>query len=118
LRIADCEQEKNLDGDTASALLIPVMKLSDAKSWSGEAYCAIFVMGLPKGIVSPQNPDNCIEAKLSINAVMNGGVIEDATVEQIDQARMTLIHAVLALRSLAAKMDDTRIEWLGIDRSK
>jgi hypothetical protein len=36
-----------LDGDDPTALFVPVMNLTQAKSWKGEAYGALFVMGLP-----------------------------------------------------------------------
>jgi hypothetical protein len=111
-------QRKYLDGDNPSALLIPVMTLTDAKSWSGQAYSALFVMGLPSSMLHPQNdPMKYISVQLNTDDVMNGNVIEDATSEQIEQARSTLIYAVLALRSLLANMDNKRIQSLGINQS-
>jgi hypothetical protein len=64
-----------LDDENPSALLlIPVMKLSDVKSWSGGAYSALFVMGLPFGDIAPQkDPRNYTDVKLSIEDVINGG---------------------------------------------
>ena len=99
-------QADHFDGEDACALLIPVMELSQAKSWQGEAYYALFVLGLPSDGQSSQIgiPNKYTAVQLSTTDVMDGGVVKDATNDQIEVARMTLIHAVLALRSLVSKM--------------
>jgi hypothetical protein len=107
-------QAKYYDGDDPSALLIPVMTLTEAKSWQGEAYCALFVMGLPSnGFRAKENPKNYIEVGLSTEDVMKGGAIRDATNAEIETAQVTLIHAVLALRDLLVNMKDEGFAMLG-----
>jgi hypothetical protein len=114
LRMTD--QRLFLDGENPSALLIPVMTLSQAKSWNGQAYSALFVMGLPRSLVVPENdPMDFLGVFLSTKEVMYGNVIQDANEFEIEVARATLITAVLALRNMLSQLDQRRINGLNLD---
>jgi hypothetical protein len=114
LRMA--HQAAFLDGDNPSALLIPVMKLSEAKSWNGTAYSALFVMGAPLNLMPPTpDPEDYVLVRLRTDAVMEGGVVRDAKMSEIEDARTTLIEAILALRSLLAQLTDQQIQGLDLN---
>jgi hypothetical protein len=71
-----------LDGEDPSALLIPVMELTQAKSWQGEVYCALCDFGLPSDGKQSQkgDPRNYTNMQLSTMNVINEGAINDATI--------------------------------------
>jgi hypothetical protein len=75
------------------------MTLEDAKVWKGEAYSALFVLGLPLSLVEPENDPmvirrRCTQVQLSTEEVMYGDVVQDANESDIEVARATLITAV------------------------
>ncbi|KAG7337123.1 hypothetical protein IV203_006386 [Nitzschia inconspicua] len=89
------------DGDTPNAILIPTMSLESAKAWKGEAYGAIFAVGLPTEMGNnegPGVPTLYVNAGLTSNKAMNNDGVRDASATEIETARTTLTHAVLAVR--------------------
>jgi hypothetical protein len=111
-------QRNVLDVDSPCALLIPVMNLTQAKTWEGEAYSALFVMGWPEKLDSSQQ-DRFLKSyrtvDLSTPIVMSGNVIEDATSEDIKVALKNLIDAVLVLRDIFAQMTPEKFQALNLN---
>ena len=107
------------DGGEAFGLLIPTLSLSEAKEWNGEAYNALFVMGKPSDGQGSQTctPTWYNDVQLNTETVMLGAAVRDATSGEIEDARMTLIHAVLALRNMIANLGDEKLKSLNIKNS-
>ncbi|KAG7338141.1 nucleotide-diphospho-sugar transferase [Nitzschia inconspicua] len=103
LRIS-CHQHL-FDGQFPKAILIPTMSLESAKTWKGEAYSAIFAAGF-RGMVETdchnQDDDdasiNYRAARLNWTEEEVYECIRDASAVEIESARITLTHAVLAVR--------------------
>ncbi|KAG7373505.1 hypothetical protein IV203_034229 [Nitzschia inconspicua] len=100
-KIRMSNQGRVFDGDSPKVILIPTMSLESAKAWKGEAYTALFAAGLPNKSGSKEDTDvpSLYRAVglISPDAVYNG-TIRDASAIEIEKARGTLTHAVLAVR--------------------
>ncbi|KAG7340818.1 hypothetical protein IV203_024361 [Nitzschia inconspicua] len=100
-KIRMSNQGRVFDGGSPKVILIPTMSLESAKAWKGEAYSALFAAGLPNESGSKVDTDVPSHYRavglISPDAVYNG-TIRDASAIEIEKARGTLTHAVLALR--------------------
>ncbi|KAG7371569.1 hypothetical protein IV203_020139 [Nitzschia inconspicua] len=110
------------DGQNANAILIPTISLESAKAWKGEAYSALFAVGLPKTLGNkegPGVPQIYQQVGLTLSDAREKGVIRDASATEIENARKTLTHAILAVRDyLRNTKAETRIESFGINSEK
>ncbi|KAG7373593.1 hypothetical protein IV203_034317 [Nitzschia inconspicua] len=100
-KIRMSNQDRVFDGESPKVILIPTMSLESAKAWKGEAYTALFAAGLPNKLgnndVTRVPSDYKAVGLISPDAVYNG-TIRDASAIEIEKAKGTLTHAVLALR--------------------
>ncbi|KAG7344654.1 hypothetical protein IV203_019018 [Nitzschia inconspicua] len=110
------------DGPNANVILIPTMSLESAKAWKGEAYSALFAAGLPNTLgnkVGPGVPELYQQVGLTFSGAREKGVIRDASATEIENARKTLTHAILAVRDyLRNTKSEVRIQSFGIKNAK
>ncbi|KAG7340915.1 hypothetical protein IV203_024458 [Nitzschia inconspicua] len=88
------------DGQFPKAILIPTMSLESAKTWKGEAYSAIFAVGLVETDCDDDNDVSMHHRAVRLNWLEEEvyKCIRDASAIEIENARITLTHAVLAMR--------------------
>ncbi|KAG7338137.1 hypothetical protein IV203_034362 [Nitzschia inconspicua] len=123
LRMANHQQI--FDGQFPKAILIPTMSLESAKTWKGEAYSAIFAFGLVETDCDDDDDDVSVyhhAVRLNWTEAIYEGVIRDASAIEIESARITLTHAVIAVRDFmrnsnaASRINDFDIPKTGQDR--
>ncbi|KAG7363915.1 hypothetical protein IV203_037117 [Nitzschia inconspicua] len=109
-------------GDTPNAILIPTMSLESAKTWKGEAYGAIFAVGLPTEMGNNEGSGVLtlyVNAGLTSNEAMNNDGLRDASATEIETARTTLTHAVLAVRDYLRSIDaEDRMDKFDIQNNR
>ncbi|KAG7340848.1 hypothetical protein IV203_024391 [Nitzschia inconspicua] len=120
-KIRMSNQGRVFDGGSPKVILIPTMSLESAKAWKGEAYSALFAAGLPNKLGNKNVTDvpshYTAVGLISPDAVYNG-TIRDASAIEIERAKGTLTHAVLALRDyLRHTTARDRIREFGIGKT-
>jgi hypothetical protein len=113
LRLKD--QKLILDGNNPRGMIIPVLNVDQAKQWQGQAYDAIFVLGLPKDAGGMDHQDlnvasDYCEVQLNSDKVIASNVTRDALPEEVETARQLLCQAILALGQLVQERTDDEIE--------
>ena len=116
-------QKEVWDAENCNALMIPIMKLEDAVAWVGQSYRALFIIGKPDdGATDPVTRFDQVKVdyrnvNLNTDVIIRRDTVKDASKEQIERARETLIEATLAIRDMIADLPDDEIEKFGLPKN-
>jgi hypothetical protein len=103
-----------LEGTDPQGMIIPVLSVDQAKKWQGQAYSALFVLGIPKNATgSGQNKDLSSyyhDIHLTSGEVITSNVTRDALPEEVETGRQLLQKAILALGQMSKQCKDDDVD--------